>query len=262
MPILLFAAIVTRTFVQGFGVLFAIFIFVFVIPTPFVRPPGPLDPGIGDDVAHVRHGMAGHRARQAGVTRARRARVLAGVLAPKPDGWHAPSWLSLSVSPCPAGAADVFDSVEVHVRAASGIRRRRRRADAARITLRSTRACFPATRRAQVSTDAAFVAARRGARLWNDEDLRNAGPDSVAFLTSIEARGLPLDWRVNLNYVQADYSAGGSPLESLRPAITSPTATTAEADACLDAAGEHAAEAARRAASTAAHVFVDAAEAA
>jgi len=38
LPIILFAAIITRTFVQGFGVLFAIFIGVFVIPTPFVRP--------------------------------------------------------------------------------------------------------------------------------------------------------------------------------------------------------------------------------
>ena len=50
LPILMFAAIITRTFVQGFGVLFAIFICVFVLPTPFVRPPGPLDPGIRDEL--------------------------------------------------------------------------------------------------------------------------------------------------------------------------------------------------------------------
>ena len=42
---------------------------------------------------------------------------------------------------------------------------------------------------------------------------------------SIEPRGLPLDWRVKLNYVQADYSsAGGStPIYSLRPPNTSRT---------------------------------------
>ena len=44
LPILLFIAIVTRTLVQGFGVLFGILICVFVIPTPFVRPPGPWIP--------------------------------------------------------------------------------------------------------------------------------------------------------------------------------------------------------------------------
>src|SRR5699024_9215867 len=42
----LLTAAVTRTFVQGFGVLFAIFVAVFVLPTPFVRDPGPLDPGL------------------------------------------------------------------------------------------------------------------------------------------------------------------------------------------------------------------------
>ena len=51
-----------------------------------------------------------------------------------------------------------------------------------------------------------------------DEELPGVGPDSVAFLTSIEPRGLPLDWRVKLNYVEAEYSAGGAVLYSLRPA--------------------------------------------
>ena len=67
LPILLFIAIVTRTLVQGFGVLFAIFICVFVIPTPFVRPPGPLSSRHPRRVALRRHAMAGHDARQAGV---------------------------------------------------------------------------------------------------------------------------------------------------------------------------------------------------
>ena len=50
LPIFLFTAIVTRSFVQGFGVLFAIFVCVFVLPTPFVRPLGPLDPGIRESL--------------------------------------------------------------------------------------------------------------------------------------------------------------------------------------------------------------------
>src|SRR5688572_22990648 len=53
LPILLFTAIVTRTLVQGFGVLFAILLCVFVFPTPFVRPPGPLSPGIREELLYT-----------------------------------------------------------------------------------------------------------------------------------------------------------------------------------------------------------------
>jgi non-heme chloroperoxidase len=91
-------------------------------------------------------------------------------------------------------------------------------ADAARVTLRSTSACFPATLRAQVSSDPAFVAAKDGLYMWSDEELQDAGQNSIAFITAVEARGLPLDWRVKLNYVQANYSSNGRPVESLRPA--------------------------------------------
>ena len=77
-----------------------------------------------------------------------------------------------------------------------------------------------AARRAELATDAdSWPRTRRsGLTLWDDEELPDVGPNSVAFLTSIEPRGLPLDWRVKLNYVQADYSAGGAVLYSLRPA--------------------------------------------
>ena len=220
LPILLFVAIVTRTFVQGFGVLFAIFICVFVIPTPFVRPPGPLDPGIRDELLYAGMQWLAIDARQAGVARARRDRILAGVLAPapgagaRPDGAHRLRHVVLRV------AADGVDAVE--------LRRSRSRpafgpapaADTARISLRNPRICFPAARRADLSTDAAFVAARSGtaSRCGTTRNCADVGPNSVAFLTNIEPRGLPLDWRVKLNYVRADYSAGGVTLYSLRPA--------------------------------------------
>ena len=93
-------------------------------------------------------------------------------------------------------------------------------ADTTRISLRNPRICFPAARRAELSSDAAFVAATQasGARLWDGDDLLDVGPNSIAFLTHIEPRGLPPDWRVKLSYVQADYSAGGETFYSLRPA--------------------------------------------
>jgi pimeloyl-ACP methyl ester carboxylesterase len=93
-------------------------------------------------------------------------------------------------------------------------------ADTARISVRSLRVCFPATRRADLKADPVFVAAMRGSgdTLWDNDALHGVAPNSIAFLTNIEPRGLPLDWRVKLNYVQAVYSAGGATLYSLRPA--------------------------------------------
>jgi pimeloyl-ACP methyl ester carboxylesterase len=216
MPLMVFIAIITRNFVQAFGVLFAIFVCVFVIPTPFVRPPGPLDPGINDEL--LTSGMfwlaiaPAQLASLALVVLAfwlvywRRNLLLARgllvftvcavvllALLPGLMPWKSTFALQVALGPVPP-------------------------ADAARITLRSTRNCFPAAMRSQQSTDVAFVAARNGARLWGEEGLHGAGPDSVAFLTAVDVRGLPLDWRVKLNYVQAHYSAGGVLLESLRPA--------------------------------------------
>ena len=219
LPILIFTAIITRTIVQGFGVLFAIFICVFVIPTPFVRPPGPLTPGIRDDM--LMSGMqwlATTPAKLASLVlvaigfwlvywqrRLAPARVLMALtigvtllfmLLPMTlMPWTTTFAIQTAFSPAPA-------------------------ADTTRISLRNPRACFPAARHAELSTNTAFVAAARrsGLRLWATEELRDVGPDSVAFLTAIEPRGLPFEWRVMLNYVQAEYSANGAKLYSLRPA--------------------------------------------
>jgi pimeloyl-ACP methyl ester carboxylesterase len=218
-PTLLFTAIVTPTLVQGFGVLFAIFIGVFVIPTPFVRPPGPLTPGLRD--ALLTSGI-----QWVSITPARLASiVLVGIgfwvvygrrrvgLARVLMGFMICVTLLLLVLPMgPLPWTSTFAFQKAFSQAPP--------ADAARISLRNPRACFPAARRAELATDTTFVAAtrRNGLGLWGDEELRDVGPDSVAFLTTIEPRGLPLDWRVKLNYVQADYSVGGALLYSLRPA--------------------------------------------
>src|SRR5690606_36954553 len=48
LPILFMAAVVTRTQVQAIGLLLALFVAVFIVPTPLVQPPGPLQPAIGE----------------------------------------------------------------------------------------------------------------------------------------------------------------------------------------------------------------------
>jgi non-heme chloroperoxidase len=219
LPVLLFTAIVTRTLVQGFGVLFAIFVAVFVLPTPFVREPGPLEPGLRDALffsgmrwlssapaeiamfvlvalgfwlVYWRRQLAGARLLLTGTL------LVALLLALSPMAllpWKSTFELQRALGPA---APDVV----------------------APISLRPVRACFPATRRDELMTDAAFAAAIQASRvkLWDDEALSGVGADSIAFLTEVEPRGLPLDWRVKLNYVQATYSAGAQTSYSLRPA--------------------------------------------
>ena len=224
LPLLIFAAIITRTFVQAFGVLFAIFICVFVIPTPFVRPPGPLDSRYPRRPCHLRHEwLATTPARLASLALVvlgfwlvywRRSLTLARVLMVAHRLRHV----------VPVAAADGIDAVEIHVRAASGLRPGAGRGLSAHFLAQP--AHLLPRRNARPAVDRRGVRRRPGTACGYGatEELRDAGPNSVAFLTAIEARGLPLDWRVKLNYVQADYSAGGGPLViACDPPTTSPT---------------------------------------
>jgi len=219
LPILLFIAVVTRTLVQGFGVLFGIFICVFAIPTPFVRPPGPLSPGLLDELTGA--GMDWLATTPA---------MLASIVLVASGFWLvywrrrvAPARVLLALTVCvtvlfallPAGLAPW--SATFAFQTAFGPAPD---AGTARISLRNPRVCFAAARRGVLTTDGEFFAATKGNgdRLWDNEALRDVGPNSIAFITNIAPRGLPLDWRVKINYVQADYSGGGATLYSLRPA--------------------------------------------
>ena len=219
-PLFLLIAIVTRTFVQGFGALFAILVCVFVLPTPFVRPPGPLEPGIREALPHAGLEWLGSTpARLASLALVacgfwlvywRRRLVAARVL--------------LVLTACAMLFFMVLPMALLPWRATFALQQASGpgpTSDTARISLRNPRVCLPAARLAELATDAEFVAAtqRNGLALWDEEEeLRGLGDNSLAFFTSIEARGLPLDWRVKLNYVQADYAVRGETLYSLRPA--------------------------------------------
>jgi non-heme chloroperoxidase len=223
LPIFLFTAIVTRSFVQGFGVLFAIFICVFVLPTPFVREPGPLEPGLRESLMLSGMEWLGSMpARLASLTL-----VACGFWLVYWRRRLAPTRVLLAVTVCVTlffmvlPMALMPGNFTFALQKASGPAPA---ADTARISLRSPHVCFPATHRSELASDPVFVAARRGSgeTLWDADGLADGlhgvAPNSVAFLTHVEPRGLPLDWRVKLNYVQAVYSAGGAKLYSLRPA--------------------------------------------
>jgi pimeloyl-ACP methyl ester carboxylesterase len=221
LPLLLLTAVVTRTLVQGIGVLITLFVCMFVIPTPFVQAPDPMKPAIGDGLFGVGLGWLAMTPATlvplllAGFgfwlvfsrRRILQARILLGLTACLTVLLFVlPMWLLPWKT---VFAAQVtLDPVESTV-------------DTSQVYLHPTRTCFPATRLGEISKDAAFNAAREasGLHLWSNEDLRDSGPDSIAFLTAVEPRRVPPDWRVKLNYVQADYLRGTAPAFSLRPAL-------------------------------------------
>ena len=220
-PVVLVTAVVTRTLVQGIGVLIALFIATFVIPSPFVSAPGPMNTHIGDALLWSgMHWLA--------MTPARVLPLLLAALGLRLAYWKR----SLTAARATLGAMTAllllaalapswfvpWPMLFATQRALEGTTTP---AIAAPIYLRSTRACFPATRVSQLGVDAAFSAAREasGVPLWSDEDLRVAGSASVAFLTSFDIRRLPDEWRFMTNHVQADFVTSDSkPIVSLRPA--------------------------------------------
>lgn len=216
----LFAAIVTRSFAQGFGVLFLIFICAFVIPTPFVRPPGPLDIGIRDELlSSGLHWLSVTPAQVAAtlltaagfwlVYRRRRLAAARVLLAGTVLVTAIP--LVLPMAPMPWSQTFALQKVAGAKLPGPG------EASLDEISLHNLSHCFPATRRADISTDGAFVAAARGLPMWEDEALAEVSPDSIAFITRLAPLGLPLDWRAKLTFAQADYFAGDAKRHSLRP---------------------------------------------
>jgi non-heme chloroperoxidase len=225
LPLLLITALVTRTLVQGIGVLLGLFICAFVIPTPFVTSPGPLQPAIGEALFGVGMGWL------ATIPSALVAFVLVGVTC-----WlvcwrrriraarfvlvvTGLSFVVLTLLPMwllPWKAVYAVQTALVHPRAQP-------KPDTSAIYLRNLRTCFAATQVRDLAADPAFAEARRAVRVrtWTDDDQAEAGPDSVAFLTSIEPRRLPQDFRVGLTYVSAEYSLapGSPPIYSLRPIV-------------------------------------------
>jgi pimeloyl-ACP methyl ester carboxylesterase len=223
LPLPLITALVTRTLMQGIGVLLGMFICAFVIPTPFVTAPGPLQPAIGEALFGVGMGWL--------------AIIPGGLLAFALFG--VACWLALwrrriRAARCVLVASMLGLVVLVllpmwllpwkHVWAAQtalATPRMPPAADTSAVYLRNTRSCFPATRLRDLAADPAFAEARRAAsvRDWTFEDQAAAGPDSVAFLTSIEPRRLPPEWRAGLLYVSAEYLSGSTPIYSLRPTL-------------------------------------------
>lgn len=222
LPVLLVTAVITTTLTQGIGVVMALFVGVFVIPSAFISSPGALEPGIGDDLNVT--GMAWIMLAPAKVLPlllvalcfwlvywrrhvvAGRA-MLVGVTAVTLLLFVVPMWLLPWSTLYAWQAATLREQLRVDDEVVS------------RISLHASRYCFPATRIGDLTSDEAFSAARQAAGLaqWDEEVLGAIGPDTVTFLSEIQPVGLPPDWRVKLLYVEADLMVNGIEHYQLRP---------------------------------------------
>jgi len=221
-PILLLTGLVTRTLVQGIGTLIALFVCMFVLPTPFTRAPDPTSLAIGD------FGLSGAGLDWLAMTPAKLVPLALTALAFWLVYWRRrilPARILLALTACLTVFCFVVPMWLLPWEAASAVQARLNPADSSEATrqvyLRSTRTCFPAARLGEIGKDAAFNAAREasGTRMWSADELRDSGPDSIAFLTAIEARGIPPDWRLKSSYARAEYIVRGThTLFSLRPA--------------------------------------------
>ncbi|HMN43976.1 MAG TPA: alpha/beta hydrolase [Povalibacter sp.] len=226
LPIVLMVAVCTASVIQGVGVMIGLFILVFVIPTPFISPPGPENLSVGEALqvngafwmamipgktifivaavlclwcAYARRNQRAARAVLAGG-------VSLGVLAIVAPIVLLPWQSTFALQKTSQGRQPAPVSPSLH----------------------QVSACFPATRVPDAANDRQFdsVGERFGLRLWGDERLKSAGKDAIAFVTQTSVRGLPEDWRVQIAYVQANYyGSGAAPLVQLRPArFTTPGA--------------------------------------
>lgn len=221
LPILLMIAVVTQTLVQGFGVLFALFVCVFVIPSPFVRDPGPLDPGIGDGMYESGMGWLalGPTKIVAALLAAftlwlvywRRRITWARIMVPVTTLLV----VLLAVTPMYLAPWQMMYSLQTRAVPAQPA------ADIADIRLRNANVCFKAARVVDLFADPTFKWEHPfgGILQWREFEFKDPGPDAIAFITHFDLVGVPADWRSELLHVRADYQgrAGSAERVSLRP---------------------------------------------
>ncbi len=221
-PIVLMAAVCTANILQGFGVLIALFVLIFVVPTPFISPPGPENTALGEalfDNGFEWIGMFSSK--------------LIFLVATAICLWAAYARRTLQVARVVfigglvAGLLTIFAPMfllswpftfEVQRTLSSNTSGESFEHEP---TVRHTLACFPAVRPGDATSDGRLdgVTALFAVNRWGEERLKAAGKDAIAFTTQVVARNLPDDWRVHVAYAQATYhTEGDQTLVQLRPA--------------------------------------------
>ncbi len=227
-PIVLMTAVCTANMLQGFGVLIALFVLIFVVPTPFISPPGPENTALGEAlfvngfewigmfssklifiVATAMCLWAAYARRKLQYARiAFIGGLLTGLLAIISPMFLL-TWPFTFELQRTLNANTSRDSFEHEP------------------TVRHALACFPAVRLGESAIDGSDSVNNLFAlHRWGEERLKAAGKDAIAFTTRVVPRGLPEDWRLHVAYAQATYHTGGKqPLMRLRPAAHSAGST-------------------------------------
>jgi pimeloyl-ACP methyl ester carboxylesterase len=217
LPLVVAVAAVTSTLLQAAAVLIGLFMVIFVVPT-FLRAVGipSLDEAVvGGGVVWVLLWIAmvaaiGTAAAAVFLTYGRRstgaARAVLGgvplmiaVVAPVFLGWPQLFAIQKAVAPDPPPGED--------------------------FVVKRNAGCFPAESAGALLDGAQASSAEThllGARLWNKEELEQAGPGAIAFSTGVAARDLPDGWHMRVSHVEATYvDQQGRTLESAQQARVS-----------------------------------------
>jgi pimeloyl-ACP methyl ester carboxylesterase len=223
LPILIMIALVTTTLVQGMGALLGLFVVVFLIPTPLISPPGPLEPGIGEALGETGLGwMATAPGKLVllvllGVCMLvvfRFRNILLGRILLVTS---TAVTVLLAILPMYVVPWDLLYRTQSFM---TGRAEESAPAAAETFSLHADSACFPALPPQALNNDATYLAASQymGLSNWTEEQLEAAGPGGVSFITRVAPRGLPRDWRAQASYVAATYFDGNGASIALRPA--------------------------------------------
>lgn len=225
LPLILMTAVVTTTVVQGIGLLMGLLILVFVIPTPFVQLPGPLDPGLGEALND--NGMYWMAVVP---TELMLFLMLCACLWAVYQRRNIALGRALLVSSAALGVVFFLLPMfllpwqavfSVQSRAMSAAADEQANAARESLTLYAEHACFPAATLAALDNDTAYTAAQQvlGVNSWNPRQLLGLSEGGLSFITRVAPQGLPRDWRVKGLYVEATYrdAATGASI-ALRPA--------------------------------------------
>jgi non-heme chloroperoxidase len=222
-PLIMIAAIVSSTVIQGLAILLAVLILIIMIPSSFIGESGPLEPGFADALSE--NGMLW----MSNVLPKCVAIVLTTVSFWMVYRHRHIMWgrvmlfvsTGLAVLTVFLPLAFSWDKIYAFQKTVAPEDAVILQNLASRLSLNHVAACFPATTVGALTDDTVFKSAQQtiGLAALKEEWIAAAGSSDMTFMTRVEPRGVPRDLHLKLAYVQARYTdeTTGTQL-ALRPA--------------------------------------------
>lgn len=223
LPVIMMAAIVTGSVIQGIGALLGLFILLWAISEPINSTAGPLRPNNAE--AMVDNGMMWMLLTATKLTLCllacacfwvvyRHRSILFGRILLVASTVAA---LLVSFSPVWLLSWGTVSGLQDRVAVQEGVNREKL---SERLSLHHDGSCFPATSMAALVNDTAYTSARQvlGMKPWNEDFVQNVGSGGLTFITRVQPLGVPRHWRVQTAFVQANFvDAASGARVALRP---------------------------------------------